>query len=1137
MLYLEDANTKFDVLIAKTTDSMKYKIAVKSKIPIVSKEWIDESASRDEISYEFEDFRVNAFIGCVVCVTGFNVQEREDIQRKVLKNGGEFQADLVKGQCTHLIAKSDVGEKYKHAKMWDLHTLSRRWIDDCDSMRVRLNEFLYDVVSGISKSNNNNNSGNPSSSLVEDFETKVINITKTKEELKQQLEDEYDDDRTPWGQHYLFSTKVFLLGFPHVDDILKPSAKNARIAHKILRAGGATVSMNPQKATHIIVNDDEECENDVNFTLRTYFRPHREKCVTFEWLKKCSQERRTLPKSGTFKIAKERFSEPPLPLVDKVDNKKSSSKQGQQQQEMMITEQNMPPKLPERSPLKVIDKDKNPLRRQPTLFNRGKKNQINEHNEADNNNNNNVSTLLQVGTEIKQQRKINGKNLLETQHQQAHNNNGKTTPFATELPETRAAVGETALYDEADDDDLNKEGYNSRNESSEQQHHLAGVKVSLYAGLNMDETNCAMGFIKLLGADFLSNANPRTKFESDFIVCPSIATKSEKKKLKALAQEIASKATSSASSFGSSVTKEEIMEKRFVSAHFFESIFLASRLLPPSESKAYQPCFESSLPDMTDIVLSASVYSEREKKTIKMLCFILGCEYTENFSRKKNTHVLVPMAEGSKYKAAMNWGKKACTKDWLEECAKMGYKVEEYLFSPPLPSTENATGGREEALAVPLEDKTVEKTMVKGKKFTSAKFTNANENDDDDRKEKEEYYNNERARRAPATGSDEIKAFMNEENQQRKKPQLEVVDEEDDYVPMPDVAIEEEEKEYAKNDNDDDYDYSYDREEGGGGKPLTTTTLPKPAVVVAAIAKNSPLPLASTSTPSTINAKSSLLMKTPRFSKGTPSSQKNIAAIPIEKIVSAMPTTSQHSKSQTTAMKSAKKSQPFTQPSPPHSHLHGDRSASLTNNDSLGTSNGKRKLPMTASNLNMTNKKLTSSFDRDAPSPLALFDNNNNNNNNNKTASPHATEPESNPLIIMNNNSLKSPAANNTHDDEFDALKDLALPNFKVGGIGATLPNTLGVIGPYGGGKRFGGEAQNMMNMETQVGYGELNMNTFLAHNNKNANNMLKRPTRGQNKALKNLIGIGGSSIDDDRFNNNNVNKEDEKDDLGEWMK
>ena len=74
------------------------------------------------------------------------------------------------------------------------------------------------------------------------------------------------------------------------NDILKPSTKNARLAHKILRAGGATVAMNPQKATHVVVNDDLECQKDVDFILRTHMRPHREKCVTFKWLKKCSEE-------------------------------------------------------------------------------------------------------------------------------------------------------------------------------------------------------------------------------------------------------------------------------------------------------------------------------------------------------------------------------------------------------------------------------------------------------------------------------------------------------------------------------------------------------------------------------------------------------------------------------------------------------------------------------------------------------------------------------------------------------------------------------------------------------------------------------------------------------------------------------
>ena len=55
--------------------------------------------------------------------------------------------------------------------------------------------------------------------------------------------------------------------------------------------------MNPQNATHVVINDDLECQKDVDFILRTYMRPHREKCVTFEWLKKCSEEGRMMPKS------------------------------------------------------------------------------------------------------------------------------------------------------------------------------------------------------------------------------------------------------------------------------------------------------------------------------------------------------------------------------------------------------------------------------------------------------------------------------------------------------------------------------------------------------------------------------------------------------------------------------------------------------------------------------------------------------------------------------------------------------------------------------------------------------------------------------------------------------------------------
>ncbi len=229
---------------------------------------------------------------------------------------GEFRADLEKDVVTHLVAKQTNGQaeptgpKYTHARMWKIFVLSRKWVDECVRRGVKLLEHEYDVK-------------RMDSSL--ELRKKPIVVLPTKEELTKQLEEEYDEDKTPWGQHYLFSTKVYLVGFTNsscnsssnaavggtVDpnDILKPSAKNARLAHKILRAGGATVAMNPQKATHVVVNDDLECQKDVDFILRTHMRPHREKCVTFEWLKKCSEEGRTMPKSKKFRVAKERFSE------------------------------------------------------------------------------------------------------------------------------------------------------------------------------------------------------------------------------------------------------------------------------------------------------------------------------------------------------------------------------------------------------------------------------------------------------------------------------------------------------------------------------------------------------------------------------------------------------------------------------------------------------------------------------------------------------------------------------------------------------------------------------------------------------------------------------------------------------------
>ena len=71
-----------------------------------------------------------------------------------------------------------------------------------------------------------------------------------------------------------------------------------------------------------------------------------------------------MPKSKKFRVAKERFSEviEPVNLINNpgggaLDDKKTWTE---------YNDAPPPRRIPERSPLKAIDKDKNPLRRQPT---------------------------------------------------------------------------------------------------------------------------------------------------------------------------------------------------------------------------------------------------------------------------------------------------------------------------------------------------------------------------------------------------------------------------------------------------------------------------------------------------------------------------------------------------------------------------------------------------------------------------------------------------------------------------------------------------------------------------------------------------------------------------------------------------
>ncbi|XP_028073835.1 DNA topoisomerase 2-binding protein 1 isoform X1 [Camellia sinensis] len=329
------AKTSLDVsfVIVKNVLAAKYKWALNVlKKPIVTLNWLHQCWKEHRIVSQ-ESYRVLPFSGLTVCVTRIPADERREMEKVVVQNGGKYSAELTK-KCTHLVCDAPEGDKYKVAKRWGhIHIVTRKWFDQSVSRRVCLNEESYPVQGGSSSSINGmrtcllarrsqdkgvGNSQCAPSSVAGDSNLETVlcggiadpeleatlsqNVSTTfsdtsifvKEEsgalAKQPKSDTNfdgcvaDDSQNEDNDLYLSDCRILLLGFD--------ASEMRKLVNMVRRGGGSRYMSFNEKLTHIVVGTPLEIEKKevrglaalgVIYVVRTV------------WLEDCDRTKKEVP--------------------------------------------------------------------------------------------------------------------------------------------------------------------------------------------------------------------------------------------------------------------------------------------------------------------------------------------------------------------------------------------------------------------------------------------------------------------------------------------------------------------------------------------------------------------------------------------------------------------------------------------------------------------------------------------------------------------------------------------------------------------------------------------------------------------------------------------------------------------------
>ncbi|KAJ3013044.1 UNVERIFIED_CONTAM: hypothetical protein HDU68_000894 [Siphonaria sp. JEL0065] len=119
---------------------VEFQVASQRGIPIVHPSWINAclalhsrlkvaSLSIDDVAEATKQHAIKALSGLRICVTGFDLEQRNRIEGQVKSLGAAFDSDLTR-ECSHLVALNSTGKKYEFALKNGIKVVGLAWVDE-----------------------------------------------------------------------------------------------------------------------------------------------------------------------------------------------------------------------------------------------------------------------------------------------------------------------------------------------------------------------------------------------------------------------------------------------------------------------------------------------------------------------------------------------------------------------------------------------------------------------------------------------------------------------------------------------------------------------------------------------------------------------------------------------------------------------------------------------------------------------------------------------------------------------------------------------------------------------------------------------------------------------------------------------